>query len=74
MSIWSRIVIHAWVVCLASTRDEYGYPGCESIVRAYVRERKLEVRDVFLPLELEAGKHAQCDWLTVVVVLGGTCP
>lgn len=52
-------------------RDEYGYSGCESIVRAYVRQKKLEVRDVFLPLEFEAGKHAQCDWLTVVVVLGG---
>ena len=33
--------------------------------------RKLEVQDVFLPLEFEAGDHAQCDWLTVVVVLGG---
>ena len=52
-------------------RDNHGYPGCESIVRDYVRQKKIEVKEVFLPLEFAPAQYAQCDWFEVFVILRG---
>jgi transposase len=52
---------------------EEGYTGSESRIRQYVAEwkRAHQTPKVFLPLEYEPGKDAQCDWGEAVAVIGG---
>ena len=51
-------------------RDEYGFDGQYTIVKDYVRERRRQTRDMFVPLSHPAG-HAQCDFGEALVVIGG---
>ena len=41
-------------------RDEHGFPGKYTIVKDYVRERRNQTREMFVPLTHPPG-HAQCD-------------
>ena len=51
-------------------RDEYGYGGGITIVRDYVRERRLRQREVYVPLRHDPG-HAQADFGEAWAVVGG---
>ena len=51
-------------------RDEYGFPGQYTIVKDYVRERRRQTREMFVPLSHSPG-HAQCDFGEARVVIGG---
>ena len=59
-------------------RDEYGFDGRYTIVKDYVRERRLRTREMFVPPSHPPG-HAQCDsgeaWAVIEgVKLSGTAP
>jgi transposase len=51
-------------------RDEYGYTGCSSQVRAAVARAKAHQKEVFVPLSHPPG-HAQFDFGEAVVVIAG---
>jgi len=51
-------------------RDEYGYGGGITIVRDYVRERRLRLREMFVPLRHDPG-HAQADFGEALAVIAG---
>lgn len=51
-------------------RAEHGYGGGLTVVKDYVRERKVSVRETFVPLAHPPG-HAQVDFGECVGVLGG---
>ena len=51
-------------------RDEHSYSGGYTIVKDYVRLRKLSQREMFVPLEHPPG-NAQADFGEAVVVIGG---
>ena len=51
-------------------RDEHGFPGKYTIVKDYVRERRRQTREMFVPLTHVPG-HAQCDFGEAWVVIGG---
>ena len=51
-------------------RDEYGFTGGYTIVKDYVRERRLRSREVFVPLSHSPG-HAQADFGEAMAVIGG---
>lgn len=51
-------------------RDEHSYSGGYTIVKDYVRLRKLSQREMFVPLEHPPG-HAQADFGEALVVIGG---
>jgi transposase len=51
-------------------RDEHGYTGCESQVRARVARTRLRQREVFVPLDHPPGE-AQYDFGEAVVVIAG---
>ena len=51
-------------------RDEYGFDGQHTIVKAYVRERRGRVGEMFVPLTHVPG-HAQCDFGEALAVIGG---
>ena len=51
-------------------RDEYGFDGRYTIVKDYVRERRLRTREMFVPLSHPPG-HAQCDFGEAWAVIGG---
>jgi transposase len=51
-------------------RDEHSYPGGYTIVKDYVRLRKLSQREMFVPLEHTPG-DAQADFGEAQVVIGG---
>ena len=51
-------------------RDEYGFPGKYTIVKDYVRERRLTTREMYMPLSHAPG-HAQCDFGQAKAVIGG---
>ena len=51
-------------------RDEYAFPGGYTIVKDYVRQRKLSQREMFVPLAHPPG-HAQADFGEALVVIGG---
>ncbi|HEX3570425.1 MAG TPA: IS21 family transposase [Acidobacteriaceae bacterium] len=51
-------------------RDEHGYTGGYTIVKDYVRLRKLSQREMFVPLEHPPG-DAQADFGEAQVVIGG---
>src|SRR3954462_12927618 len=51
-------------------KAEHGFTGGETIVRAYVRERRLQGREMFVPLAHPPG-HGQADFGEAVAVIGG---
>jgi transposase len=51
-------------------RDEHGFAGGYTIVKDYVRERRLSTREAFVPLHHPPG-HAQADFGQAVVDLQG---
>lgn len=51
-------------------RDEHGFKGGYTIVKDYVRLRKLSQREMFVPLEHPPG-DAQADFGEAMVVIGG---
>jgi len=50
-------------------RDEHGFAGKCTIVKDYVRERRRQTREMFVPLAHPAG-HAQCDFGEAWVIIG----
>ena len=51
-------------------RDEHGFTGKQTIVKDYVRERRLRLREMFVPLAHAAG-HAQADFGEADAIIGG---
>jgi transposase len=51
-------------------KAEHGFTGGETIVKAYVRERRLQGREMFVPLVHPPG-HGQADFGEAVAVVGG---
>ncbi len=51
-------------------RDEHGFTGGYTIVKAYVREHQRRGREMFVPLHHAPG-HAQADFGEALVVIGG---
>ena len=51
-------------------RDEYGFDGGYTIVKNYVRERRSQTREIFVPLSHPPG-HAQSDFGEALAVIGG---
>jgi transposase len=51
-------------------RAEHGYAGGETIVKDYVRERRLRAREMFVPLVHPPG-HGQADFGEAIAVIGG---
>ena len=51
-------------------RGEHNFPGGYTIVKDYVRERRLRLREMFVPLSHPPG-HAQCDFGQAKAVIGG---
>ena len=51
-------------------RDEYGFTGGYTIVKDYVRERRLRSREMLVPLVHSPG-HAQADFGEAMAVIGG---
>jgi transposase len=51
-------------------RDEHGFSGGYTIVKAYMREHQRRSREVFVPLDHRPG-HAQADFGEALVVIGG---
>ena len=51
-------------------RTEHEFPGKYTIVKDYVRERRLKTREMYVPLSHAPG-HAQCDFGQAKAVIGG---
>ena len=51
-------------------REEHGFTGGYTIVKDYVRERRLRLREMYVPLSHPPG-HAQCDFGQARAVIGG---
>ena len=51
-------------------RDEYGYGGGYTIVKDYVRQKRLSGQEMYVPLSHPPG-HAQADFGEAEVVIGG---
>ena len=51
-------------------RDEHGFAGGYTIVKAYMREHQRRSREMFVPLDHRPG-HAQADFGEALVVIGG---
>ena len=51
-------------------RTEHEFPGKYTIVKHYVRERRLRTREMYVPLSHAPG-HAQCDFGQAKAVIGG---
>ena len=51
-------------------RDEYGFTGGYTIVKDYVRERRLRSREMFVP-HVHSPGHAQADFGEAMAVIGG---
>ena len=51
-------------------RDEHGFTGKETIVKDYVRERRLRRREMFVPLSHPPG-HAQVDFGEADAIIAG---
>jgi len=51
-------------------RDEHGFEGGYTIVKDYVRERRLRLREMFVPLSHPPG-HAQVDFGEALAVIDG---
>ncbi|MFN8333454.1 MAG: hypothetical protein U0T81_19950 [Saprospiraceae bacterium] len=48
-------------------RDEHGYTGGYDQVRRYVQNRRLQKREIFVPLSNEPGQRAECDFGHIAV-------
>ena len=55
---------------LERLRGEHGFTGGYTIVKDYVRERRLRMREMFVPLVHPPG-HAQADFGEAIVEIGG---
>ncbi len=55
---------------LERLRDEHGFTGGYTIVKDYVRERRLSTQEMFVPLVHPPG-HAQADFGEALVEIGG---
>jgi len=55
---------------LERLRDEHGFTGGYTIIKAYMRERERRVREMFVPLAHPPG-HAQADFGEAAVIIGG---
>jgi transposase len=55
---------------LERLRDEHGFTGGYTIVKEYVAERRLRMREMFVPLVHPPG-HAQADFGEALVSIGG---
>ena len=51
-------------------RDEYGFGGGYTTVKDYVRERRRQTREMFVPLSHAPG-NAQCDFDEALVIIAG---
>ena len=51
-------------------RDEYRFDGGYTTVKDYVRERRRQAKEMFVPLSHSPG-HAQCDFGEALVIIGG---
>jgi len=51
-------------------RDEHGYSGGITVVKDYVHEQRLRLREMFVPLRHDPG-HAQVDFGEALAVIGG---
>ena len=51
-------------------RDEHGFPGQYTIVKDYVREKRVRTKEMFVPLVHPPG-HAQADFGEALVDIGG---
>ncbi len=51
-------------------RDEHGFEGKETIVKDYIRQRSLKMREMFVPLSHPPG-HAQADFGEAKAYIGG---
>ncbi len=51
-------------------RDEHGFPGHYTIVKDYVRDKRLRTQEMFVPLVHPPG-HAQADFGEALVDIGG---
>lgn len=51
--------------------EEHQFKGSESTVRKYVRALRGVCKEVFIPLEYDAGSSAQADWGEAYVILKG---
>ena len=51
-------------------RDEHSFPGKYTIVKDYVQQRRLRMREMFVPLSHPPG-HGQADFGEALVVIGG---
>lgn len=51
-------------------QEEHGYDGGYTIVKDYVREKRLRCREMFIPLSHPSG-HAQADFGEALAVIGG---
>ena len=56
---------------LERLRDEHGFTGSYTIMKDYVRERRVRSREMFVPLAHPPG-HAQVDFGEALAVIGGT--
>ena len=55
---------------LERLRAEYGFSGQYTTVNDYVRERRLRMREMYVPLSHPPG-HAQCDFGQAKAIVGG---
>ena len=51
-------------------RDEHGYTGCLTVVKDYVRLKRVRMKEAFVPLSHPPG-HAQVDFGQCIGVIGG---
>ena len=51
--------------------DEHNFQGSEPAVRRYLRAIRGKKREVFIPLEYDAGSSAQADWGAAYVIMKG---
>ena len=52
-------------------RDEHSFPGKYTIVKDYVQQRRLRMREMFVPLSHPPG-HGQADFGEALVVIRGS--
>ncbi len=51
--------------------QEHGFQGSEPAIRRYVRAVRGTSKEVFIPLEYDAGSSAQADWGSAYVIMKG---
>ena len=61
---------HTAIRILARLREEYGFTGSYTIIKDYVREKRLRLKEVYFPLEHRPGT-SQIDFGAAKVIIGG---